>query len=54
MIINLIAATTTNTDLKLYARLNNQTYKRDINVTDNQLTEININRHTFHSNKNTT
>jgi Rhodopirellula transposase DDE domain len=41
VIINLIAATTTSTGLKLYARLDDQTYERGIDVTDEQLAAVN-------------
>ena len=34
VIVNLIAATTTNTGLKVYARLDDQTYERGIEITD--------------------
>ena len=54
VIINLIAATTTNTGLKLYARLDDQTYERGIDVTDDQLAEVNITRHAFHGDWNYT
>jgi len=45
IIINLIAATTTNTGLKIYARLDDGAYERGIEVTDEQLTAVNITRH---------
>ena len=54
VIINLIAATTANTGLKLYARLDDQTYERGIDVTDDQLAEVNITRHAFHGDWNYT
>jgi Rhodopirellula transposase DDE domain len=54
VIINLIAATTTNTGLKLYARLDDQTYERGIDVTDEQLAAVNITRHAFHGDWNYT
>jgi Rhodopirellula transposase DDE domain len=54
VIINLIAATTTSTGLKLYARLDNQVYERGIDVTDEQLAAVNITRHTFHGDWNYT
>ena len=54
VIINLIAATTTNTGLKLYARLDDQAYERGIDVTDDQLAEVNITRHAFHGDWNYT
>ena len=54
VIINLIAGTTTNTGLKLYARLDDQTYQRGIDVTDDQLAAVNITRHAFHGDWNYT
>ena len=54
VIINLIAATTTNTGLKLYARLDARTYERGLEVTDEQLAAVNITRHAFHGDWNYT
>lgn len=54
IIINLIASTTTNTGLKVYARLDDATYERGIEVTNEQLATINITRHTFHGDWNYT
>jgi hypothetical protein len=54
VIINLIAATTTNTGLKLYARLDDRTYERGLEVSDEQLAAVNINRHAFHGDWNYT
>ena len=54
IIVNLIAATTTNTGLKIYARLDDQTYERGLDVTDEQLAAVNITRHTFHGDWNYT
>ena len=54
VIINLIAATTTNTGLKVYARLDDRSYERGIEVTDEQLAAVNITRHTFHGDWNYT
>jgi hypothetical protein len=48
VVVNLIAATKTSTGLKLYARLDPETYERGIDVTDEQLAALNITRHTFH------
>jgi hypothetical protein len=42
VIINLIAATTTTTGLKVYAQLDDRTYEKGIKVTDAQLATINI------------
>ena len=54
VVINLIAATTTNTGLKLYARLDDRTYERGIEITDEQLAAVNITRHAFHGDWNYT
>ena len=54
IIVNLIAATTSNTGLKIYARLDDQTYERGVDVTDDQLATVNITRHPFHSDWNYT
>ena len=54
VIINLIAGTTTNTGLKLYARLDDRSYERGIQVTDQQLNAVNITRHSFHGDWNYT
>jgi hypothetical protein len=48
VIINLIAATTTSTGLKVYAQLDKRPYPTRIEVTDEQLAAVNIARHTFH------
>ncbi len=47
-VIELIAATTTNTGLKVYARLDEGTYPQKIKVTDEQLATVNITGHPFH------
>jgi hypothetical protein len=54
IIVNLIAGTTTNTGLKVYARLDDQIYERGLDVTDEQLAAINITRHPFHGDWNYT
>jgi predicted ArsR family transcriptional regulator len=54
VIINLIAATTTSTGLKLYAQLDQRAYERGIEITDEQLASVNITRHTFHGDWNYT
>jgi len=54
IIVNLIAATKTNIGLKIYARLDDQTYERGIDVTDDQLAAVNITRHAFHGDWNYT
>ena len=48
MIINLIAATTTKTGLKVYARLDDNDYPKKIKVTDAELAAVNITRHDLH------
>lgn len=53
-IINLIAATTTNTGLKVYARLDENQYPTKIKVTGAQLAAVNIERHAFHGDWNYT
>ena len=54
VIINLLAATTTSTGLKLYAQLDQRAYERGIEITDKQLASVNITRHTFHGDWNYT
>ena len=54
MIINLIAHTSTSTGLRLYAQLDDRTYERGIEITDEQLAAVNITRHTFHGDWNYT
>jgi hypothetical protein len=54
VITSLIANTTTSTGLKLYAQLDDRTYERGIEITDEQLASVNINRHTFHGDWNYT
>jgi hypothetical protein len=48
VIINLIAGTTTNMGLKIYARLDDRTYEKGVEVSDQQLAAVNITRHAFH------
>ena len=48
VIVNLIAATTTRTGLKVTARLDTNQYPKGIKVTDSQIAEINLRRHDFH------
>jgi transposase len=48
VIINLIAGTTTNTGLRVYARLDEGSYPKGVEVTDEQLAAVNINQHHFH------
>ena len=48
VIISLIAATTTNTGLKVYARLDTGSYPTGVEVPDEQFKAINIHPHDFH------
>ncbi len=48
VVIELIASTTTNTGLTVYARLDETTYPQKIKVTDEQLAAVNITGHQFH------
>jgi hypothetical protein len=48
VIINLIAATTTTTGLKIYAQLNERTYEKGVDVSDEQLAAVRITRNAFH------
>ena len=48
VIINLIAATSTRTGLKVYARLDERDYPKKIVVTDEQLAAVNLKGHQFH------
>jgi Rhodopirellula transposase DDE domain len=48
VVVSLIGATTTSTGLKLYAQLDQGTYERGLEITDDQLAAVNITRHTFH------
>jgi Rhodopirellula transposase DDE domain len=54
VILNLISATTTSTGLKLYAQLDDRTYERGVEITDEQLASVNITRHAFHGDWNYT
>jgi hypothetical protein len=47
-IVNLIAATTTTTGLKVHAELNTQTYPAGVKVTDQQLEQVQLRRDKFH------
>jgi hypothetical protein len=46
--INLIGATSTNTGLQVYARLDDRQYPAKIQVTDAQLAAVNLHRDEFH------
>jgi hypothetical protein len=48
VIIDLIAATTTSTGLKVYARLDPNIYQKGIEVTDKQLAAVHLEGHAFH------
>jgi transposase len=48
VIINLIAATTTSTGLKIYAQLDERTYEKGVEVSDEQLAAVRITRNAFH------
>jgi Rhodopirellula transposase DDE domain len=54
IVVNLIASTTTNTGLKVYAQLDQGSYERGVEITDDQLAAVNITRHTFHGDWNYT
>ncbi len=54
VVLSLIGATTTSTGLKVYAQLDQGTYERGLEVTDDQLAAVNITRHTFHGDWNYT
>src|SRR5271165_3942896 len=47
-IINLIGATTTNSGLEVYARLDDGTYPDKVQVSDAELDAVNLRRHSFH------
>jgi hypothetical protein len=48
VVINSIAATSTSTGLKVYARLDERDYPRQIQVSDAELATVNLTRDTFH------
>jgi transposase len=48
VIIDLISATTTKTGLKVYARLDESSYPAKINVSDAELAQVQLERHSFH------
>ena len=54
VIVNLIAATTTGTGLRIYARLDERVYEKGVEVTDDQLAAVNIVRDAFHGDWNYT
>ena len=53
-IINLIAATTTTTGLKIYARLDENEYPKGIKVAKAEMAAVNLHRHEFHGDWNYT
>ena len=48
MIINSIAATTTSSGLKVFARLDERDYPQKVQVSDDQLAAVNLARDSFH------
>jgi hypothetical protein len=54
VIINLIAATTTNTGLTVYARLDNRDYPKGIKISDTDLHAVNLHPNDFHGDWNYT
>jgi transposase len=48
VVIDLIAATSTSTGLKVYARLDERTYPDKVKVSDAELAAVQIDRHPFH------
>jgi Rhodopirellula transposase DDE domain len=48
VIINLIAATTTTTGLKVYAQLDEREYEKGVTVSEQQLAQVKITRDSFH------
>ncbi|MCA1701277.1 MAG: ISAzo13 family transposase [Actinobacteria bacterium] len=48
IVINSIAATTTNTGLKVYARLDKREYPKKVQITDEQLAAVNLTPDPFH------
>jgi hypothetical protein len=47
VIVNLIAGTTTTTGLKIYARLDDRTYEKGVEVSDEQIAAVNVTRNAF-------
>jgi hypothetical protein len=54
IVLNLIAGTSTTTGLKIYTQLDERSYERGVEVTDQQLAEVNITRNDFHGDWNYT
>jgi hypothetical protein len=53
-VIELIAATTAHTGLKVYARLDENAYPDKIKITDDQLAQVQLHGETFHPESNYT
>jgi len=53
-IVQLIAATTTDTGLKVHAELDVNKYPKGVKVSDAQLAAVNLSRHSFHGDWNYT
>jgi hypothetical protein len=53
-IVNLIASTSTRTGLRVKAALDSEHYETQINVTDDELAQLNLKRHDFHGDWNDT
>ena len=53
-IVQLIAATTTDTGLTVRAELDERKYPKAVKVTDDQMASINLSRHSFHGDWNYT
>jgi len=53
-IIELISSTTTSTGLKIYAQLDEGTYEKGVEVSDERLAQVQITRHDFHGDWNYT
>ena len=48
VIVNLIAATTTTTGLKVRCQMDNNKYPKGIKISDEEMKQVNINRASFH------
>ena len=53
-IVQLIAATTTRTGLKVHAELDQATYPKGVKITDTQMAALPLTRHEFHGDWNYT
>jgi len=53
-IVQLIAATTTDTGLKVRAKLDENKYPKGVKVSDVQMAAVNLTRHSFHGDWNYT